>query len=316
MKYTSISFVISIAVLLLYTLYILAVKGIAGLLLSSAVGLITAYYVDEFEIIVASTVLFGLIYVFIMNVLPRCLTTEGFEQTTPPGLKGPNTCPGNINASTPKPEGGQQIIDRIAEMSGRHNIPTVVSVTRPLKPQPKPVYSTRGVEGFADAEVVGESEKKADQEEEGKAVPEEEAEVAESQPATPMTGGTPITSGGKKKEGLLIGGSGRGGTGGAGGSLFKLGEMPSESASGPYVDVGTTLMKAMDSLKPEQVNAMTAETKQLVETQKSLIQMLQSMKPVLQDGRQLLDTFTGIFGKGNGAQNGTLVGDYKPGVRQ
>jgi len=301
MKYTSISFVISIAVLLLYTLYILAVKGIAGLLLSSAVGLITAYYVDEFEIIVASTVLFGLVYVFIMNVLPRCLTTEGFDNTTPPGLKGQNMCAGNINASTPAPEGGQQIIDRIAEWSGRHNLPTATNVTRIPKRQPKPVYSTRGVEGFADAGVVGNSEKKADEEEEGKAVPEEEAEVAESQPATPLTG---------KKEGLLVGGSTQKG------SLFKLGEMPSESASGPYVDVGTTLMKAMDSLKPEQVNAMTTETKQLVETQKNLIQMLQSMKPVLQDGRQLLDTFTGIFGKGNGAQNGTLVGDYKPGVRQ
>lgn len=299
---STLTFIISITVLIIYTFYILAVKGISGLLLSASVGLITAYYIDEFEIITATIILFGLIYVFIMNVLPKCL--EGFETTTPPGLKGQNMCPGNINDSTPVPEGGLQIVDRIAQLSGRKHIPALS--------QPKPVYSTKGIEGFANADLdgsgeektVGQAEKKAKQEENGQAVPDEEAEMAESQPATPLT----------KNDGEgMVGG-------GAGGALFKLGEMPSETATGGYVDVGTTLMKAMDSLKPEQVNAMTSETRQLVETQKNLIQMLQSMKPVLQDGRQLLDTFTGIFGKsgggGGGAVNGTLVGDYRPGVRQ
>jgi len=82
--------------------------------------------------------------------------------------------------------------------------------------------------------------------------------------------------------------------------LFKLGEMPSENKSGPFVDVASTLNNAMSSLKPDQMAAMTAESKSLMETQRNLMNMLQSMAPVLQDGRQLLDSFSGIFGGLNG----------------
>jgi len=78
--------------------------------------------------------------------------------------------------------------------------------------------------------------------------------------------------------------------------LFKLGELPSEMKKGPFVDVASTMTKAMSSLKPEQMAAMTAESQSLMETQKNLMGMLKSMGPVLQDGRQLLDTFGSIFG--------------------
>lgn len=298
-------FIISMIVLIIYVLYILAVKGISGLLLSASVGLITAYYIDEFEIVTATVVIFGLVYVFMMNILPRCLTSsEGFDNTSPPGLKGQNMCPGNINASTPVPEGGIQIVDRISRWNNQWSSTHYQNATPTLIPNPKPVFSTKGIEGFANAnvgddseeKVVGNAEKKAEKDENNTALPDEEAEIAQSQPATPLTK--------NNEEGMnSIGGNG----------LFKLGEMPSETSSGAYVDVGTTLMKAMNSLKPEQVNAMTSETRQLVETQKNLIQMLQTMKPVLQDGRQLLDTFTGIFGSG---KTGVLAGEYQPGVRQ
>jgi hypothetical protein len=78
--------------------------------------------------------------------------------------------------------------------------------------------------------------------------------------------------------------------------LFKLGELPSEMKKGPFVDVASTMTKAMSSLKPDQMAAMTAESQSLMETQKNLMGMLKSMGPVLQDGRQLLDTFGSIFG--------------------
>ena len=78
--------------------------------------------------------------------------------------------------------------------------------------------------------------------------------------------------------------------------LFKLGELPSEMKKGPFVDVASTMTKAMGSLNSEQMAAMTAESQSLMETQKNLMGMLQSMRPVLQDGRQLLDTFGSIFG--------------------
>lgn len=85
--------------------------------------------------------------------------------------------------------------------------------------------------------------------------------------------------------------------------LFKLGELPSEMKKGPFVDVASTMTKAMSSLKPDQMAAMTAESQSLMETQKNLMGMLKSMGPVLQDGRQLLDTFGSIFGGLGGLGN-------------
>jgi hypothetical protein len=82
------------------------------------------------------------------------------------------------------------------------------------------------------------------------------------------------------------------------GSLFKLGKMPSEHAEGPRLDAGQTIMKAMSSFDPKTISAMTSDTKKLLETQKGLMQMLTQMRPVLADGKELLNTFTGMFGGG------------------
>jgi hypothetical protein len=81
-------------------------------------------------------------------------------------------------------------------------------------------------------------------------------------------------------------------------NLFKVGKMPSENMDGPKLDAGSTLMKAMESFKPEQINAMTSDTKSLLETQKALMGMLNQMRPVLADGKELLQTFSGMFGGG------------------
>jgi len=78
---------------------------------------------------------------------------------------------------------------------------------------------------------------------------------------------------------------------------FKLGEIPSQVKNGPHIDVGSTLMKAIQDLNPEQINAMTKDTKQLIDTQKSLMGMLGTMKPMMQDGKELMETFQQMFGK-------------------
>lgn len=82
--------------------------------------------------------------------------------------------------------------------------------------------------------------------------------------------------------------------------LFKLGKMPSEHKEGPLLDVGQTVMKAMNSLDPNTISSMTADTKKLLETQKGLMNMLTQMRPVLADGKELLQTFSGMFGGGAG----------------
>ena len=78
--------------------------------------------------------------------------------------------------------------------------------------------------------------------------------------------------------------------------LFKLGKMPSEHKEGPMLDTGGTLMKAMSSFDPETTQKMTKDTKQLLDTQKSLMNMLTQMRPILADGKELLQTFGGMFG--------------------
>jgi CRP-like cAMP-binding protein len=47
----------------------------------------------------------------------------------------------------------------------------------------------------------------------------------------------------------------------------------------------------------DQIKAMSKDTQQLIETQKSLMGMLGSMKPMLNDGKELMDTFQQMFGQ-------------------
>jgi hypothetical protein len=55
-------------------------------------------------------------------------------------------------------------------------------------------------------------------------------------------------------------------------------------------------MKAMGSFDTETTKKMTTDTKQLLETQKNLMGMLTQMRPILADGKELLQTFSGMFG--------------------
>lgn len=81
--------------------------------------------------------------------------------------------------------------------------------------------------------------------------------------------------------------------------MFKLGELPSESKGGPHIDAGTTIMRALGALNPDQISSLTEDTRKLLDTQKSLMGMLSTMKPMLSDGQNLLASFTNMFGKTN-----------------
>jgi hypothetical protein len=82
---------------------------------------------------------------------------------------------------------------------------------------------------------------------------------------------------------------------------FKLGQIPKEEKGGYFVDQGTTLMNALNGLKPEQITAMTSDTKQLLETQKSLMGMLDSLAPMMKESGSLLNMFQNMFGKDGNA---------------
>lgn len=85
--------------------------------------------------------------------------------------------------------------------------------------------------------------------------------------------------------------------------LFKLGVIPEDSKGGFHIDQGTTVMNALNALKPDQIQQMSADTQKLIDTQKSLMSMLSTVKPMMQDGKQMMDTFQQMFGSGSG---GTL----------
>jgi hypothetical protein len=73
------------------------------------------------------------------------------------------------------------------------------------------------------------------------------------------------------------------------GQAYKL---PSEADDkGYHLDAGTTFLNAYKALKPDQIAAMTRDTQELLATQKSLMQMLDSFGPLMKD----MGKITGFF---------------------
>lgn len=268
MRFNSTTYWISVTTMILYMLYIMSAMGLVGLLLSLSGALIAAAFVDSFEIVTVSVVVVGIAYVFIMH---NFFHREGF---TTDGT--PQEITGVVDAMNHATYGAGRSVDP-------RNVRDL-TVTGMRRREPTGVLAA-GAEGFANP---GEQD-----------TPEKEMADAQAakQVDAAMGGGTKPADQ-QKKDGFTSNQAG----------LFKLGEMPSEAADGPHVDAGSTLMKAMNALKPEQINAMTADTKSLMETQQNLMGMLKSMQPILKDGRKLLDTFSGIFGQDGGAPQGNAGG--------
>lgn len=84
--------------------------------------------------------------------------------------------------------------------------------------------------------------------------------------------------------------------------FFELGKkykIPSEEDDKEFhLDAGTTFLNAYKSLKPDQVAAMTKDTQDLMQTQKQLMSTLQTLKPLITDGKQMMDMFQSYFGSG------------------
>jgi hypothetical protein len=65
----------------------------------------------------------------------------------------------------------------------------------------------------------------------------------------------------------------------------------------PHVDVGTTILHAYRNLSPEQLGGMRKDTKELLGLQKELMGSLAEMKPAIEQGAELLKTFSTFFGQ-------------------
>lgn len=63
-----------------------------------------------------------------------------------------------------------------------------------------------------------------------------------------------------------------------------------------YVDTFSTFMETYKSLSPGQIETMTSDTKDLIATQKSLMETVKSLAPIITQGREMMDTFKDYFG--------------------
>ena len=75
---------------------------------------------------------------------------------------------------------------------------------------------------------------------------------------------------------------------------------PEPTGKASHVDLGTTILHAYRNLSPEQIGGMKRDTKELMELQKELMGTLAEMKPAIEQGAELLGTFSQFFGKDGG----------------
>jgi hypothetical protein len=254
---------ISVALLVLTAIYLMMYSGLTGILLVAAATMISAAFLESVEMVTAVCVLSALLYVLVFKRYIKHL--EPFQDSA------------------------ASIKSRIGSIQQKYS-------QKAPAPQPQGVYH-KSVEGFADVS----SEKKEGAPSESSSatqiVPQiDSEEVKRVTAAVDHAENKDHSNDADKKIAKEDFQSATNG-------LFKLGQMPSEHTGGPHLDAGRTIMKAMSSFDKNTVSAMTADTKKLLETQKGLMSMLNEMRPVLKDGKELLETFSGMFGGNSGAAN-------------
>jgi hypothetical protein len=279
----SLTHIVSIIALICYFAYIMVMHGTIGFLISSAILLLLASFLDHIEHITIGLLIIGLTISIYLRQNPKLLKKEGFEDgkeadkevplDNDPALVASTTAPGPSTKTTTKETNA--IADTYDQAGTSKAATATAAVATPGKPTPEPAIDAAAVTKGVQEAMTALQKTTANT-------------MAATQDSTASKAGS--------SENFQEPSAG----------LFKLGELPSEIKQGPFVDVATTMTKAMGSLQPGQIKAMTEESQSLLDTQKNLMNMLQSMRPVLQDGRQLLDTFGSIF-SGLGSMGGTNI---------
>ena len=280
MKSNSVTKGVSGVLLVLFFLWALFSLTFTSTLICASVGLITYGSTNSLEIGGLVTIVLGAA----LHLYNICNVNEGFEANAlaviQPGGPAYENSKHNESTVQQKPFGNDamDIAKRIEKMS---------------KGEIKGMLSNDYMEGFADASVVDEPVPDAGsngKKKEDAASSDKPAEVKEStQVSDTMKKDLPI------KEAMSS--FDKDGANPDSTALFRLGSIPTDAAGGPHIDASTTLMSALNALKPDQIKSMTEDTRKLMETQKNLMGMLHSMKPMLQDGKQMLETFGTMFNK-------------------
>lgn len=266
MKSTELTVSVANIALILYILYAIFFVPFNATLVSAAVGLITYGTLESYETAVALTLISGV--VFAMLVKPSH-AKEGFQGSTPKEISNRIEI---MTAKKREPSGtyASPFVEGFADLSG--NIPNDSNTAASTNQQ----AASASVAAVASAPMVAPVA----------AVPNAPPAITPSAMpgATTQTATTsPFRSGGSESD-----------------SLFKLGVIPEQDKGGFHIDQGTTVINALNALKPDQVKQMTDDTQKLIDTQKSLMSLLTTVKPMMQDGKQMLDTFQQMFGTQGG----------------
>jgi hypothetical protein len=250
-----------ITILCLYIVYGILYIGVTGLLMSAAIGLILISLDFSFELTTALVILIGILW--------QTVVLRRIERFT-----GEPTGTGN---SLP------EIVRKIEQVQRKDVF------------QPTGVLSSNFVEGFADTKSAT-----ADKPDTGstnsKAAGEKTPPPSTSTPASTEEPAATVALANALPASSSTSSASAGFTDKTMDGMFKLGSIPADAKGGAHIDIGTTLMNALNSLKPDQVKQMTEDSRKLMETQKSLMGMLGNMKPMVQDGKQLMETFQEMFG--------------------
>ena len=286
MKSNSVTRGISIGLLVVYFLWSFFSLPFANILVSASIGLMAYASYESIEVASFVVIVIGVLF----RTYRLCYRDEeGFEANNlavikpgGPAFKTNGALPSSV-ATASINESPDTIMKRIASIENK---------------QIKGMLSSSYVEGFADAASVNNpvpdaGSKDVEKKKDDAAAPSsdkpasvKEETVSESFKSQ-LPGGDAIAS--FAKDSTKTGADNTG--------LFRLGSIPTDSAGGPHIDASTTLMSALNALKPEQIKSMTEDTQKLMETQKNLMGMLGAMKPMLQDGKQMMETFGTMFAK-------------------
>jgi len=295
MKFNQLTYHISCVILVITALYTLIYAGLTGLLMTSAITLLAAAFVDEFEVVAAITIIFALFYtMFLKRFLQRLepFTDKEILKRVKKMEMDYHPAQQNFNMDTSQPAGClNRSLEGFANASDSSDLSDGLSTGGQAPADTKSAIPSDEIEKVKKA-VSAEGDKMA------KAL---SAEGGEVKGAIAKEEKKIVGAAAQDKSKKIYTEDFKSATGG----LFKLGEMPSEHKDGPHLDAGKTIMQAMSTFDPKTISSMTDDTKKLLETQKGLMSMLNQMRPVLADGRELLQTFSGMFG-GNSSGGASL----------
>jgi hypothetical protein len=271
MKSTPLTQGASTLILAVYLLHTFMTSPLTTLLIAIAAGTIAYGFLDSYELAVAFCVVVGVLFGLLKQTkfsYETKFTKEGFSTT----------------------DTAQQIVKRVAE----------------IKKEPSGVLSSSFVEGFADAsgnETAPSTATTAPTT--AQTTPSPAPATTNGNAGSGVTPPTPPEAATDVAKKAATGGQASAASGFTGSSKqnmeFKLGVIPEDTKGGYHIDQGTTVMNALNALKPDQIKAMTDDTRKLIDTQKNLMSMLGTMKPMLQDGKQMMANFQEMFGTTNGA---------------